>query len=220
LDIITLVHVAKTGGTFIRNYFKRIGTELKVVHDIEKRDRKSYTFSFVRNPWEWQVSLYFHMRQSWQEQPRRERFINTYPTFNDYVKALDNDTVNFVYFSHMLELNNVIYSQSNNNKLDFVGKIENIYTDLYHILRENKIIETVKPEIFYTNSYSGDNAGIKKNSPIGHTKHKHYSAYYNNRTIQQVYDNNKHIIKKFNYIFENITYKHTGEHNYKNTTYL
>jgi len=213
--MIYFIHVAKTSGTFIQNYFYRIfgvkrygkNSKFKVVKNIKNLD--GYIFTFIRNPWEWQVSSYFHLRQSWQCRDRKG-FIKNYPTFDDYMKIVGGTEKEFLtkyradnqYFTQLF--NTII----NMNKINFIGKMEQLYDDINIVLKDNEINSVISPKKFYDEIYleesqiSHDKFNRKNMSKIGSTIHDHYSTYYTDETIKQIYDNNKEIIDNYGYEFE------------------
>ncbi len=77
-----------------------------------------YKFTFVRNPWDWQVSLYHYMLQS--KKHRQHKLIKSF-TFEEYIDWRVN---------HDLKLQSKRFVDGDGNMLvDFVGQFENLEED-------------------------------------------------------------------------------------------
>lgn len=76
---------------------------------------KYYKFTFVRNPWDWQVSLYHYMLQS--KRHHQHKLIKKM-TFEQYIDWR---------VTHDLKLQSARFTDSDGNSLvDFVGRFENL----------------------------------------------------------------------------------------------
>ena len=84
-----------------------------------------FTFGFVRNPWDWQVSLYHYMKKT--KVHHQHSLINSMNGFNEYIKwRLDNiDRYQKDFFTD--EEEKVI--------VDFIGRYENLVIDFDKITR-------------------------------------------------------------------------------------
>ncbi len=130
-----------------------------------------FKFGFVRNPWDWQVSLYHFMLKSKNHFQHNQ--IKKLNNFDSYIKWRVNKNLKLQkeYF----------YDEKNNCLVDFIGKIENIDEDFNEIC--NKIgIKATMPH---------------KNQ----TKHKQYQEYYNLHTRELIAKNFREDIELFNYQF-------------------
>ena len=94
------------------------------------RDKKYfnnyYIFAFVRNPYNWFLSLYNYIKRS---KNHKEYQVVKNLTLNDFL-------------DYAIEINMPIqsdYISSDKNKIDFVGKIENIHNDFNYISKKLKI---------------------------------------------------------------------------------
>ena len=77
-----------------------------------------YSFSFVRNPWDWQVSLY-HFIQTNKFNPQRGLVSSM--NFDDYIKwRVEEDR-------HLQS--SFIFDRHGNQLVDFVGRFENLSND-------------------------------------------------------------------------------------------
>ena len=77
-----------------------------------------FTFSFVRNPWDWQVSLYHFIQTN--KFNHQSRMISEM-SFDDYIKwRVEEDR-------HLQK--DFVYDRHGNLLVDFVGKLENLNAD-------------------------------------------------------------------------------------------
>jgi hypothetical protein len=107
-------------------------TELKA--SIPDYDRL-FTFAFVRNPWDWQVSLYHFMKS----RPLRPN--------HSMVKAMSFEDYLHWRLEHDLHLQkSFIFDGHGNCLVDFIGKYENLNADFSHICKKVGINETL-PEL-------------------------------------------------------------------------
>lgn len=88
-----------------------------------------YSFSFVRNPWDWQVSLYHFIRTNKFNYQRR---LVSAMSFEDYIRwRVEEDRhlqLDFLVDRHGKQL------------VDFVGRYENLAEDFGHICRRIGIV--------------------------------------------------------------------------------
>jgi hypothetical protein len=131
-----------------------------------------FKFSFVRNPWDWQVSIYHYMLQ-FKFHPQH-RIIKKMKTFDEYIEWRIN---------YDLELQKEFVFDKNGKMLvDFVGRFENIQNDFKEICSRLNI-----PAI---------------DLPVLNTsKHTYYKDYYNTHTRNLIGDAFKDDIITFNYDF-------------------
>lgn len=131
-----------------------------------------YSFAFVRNPWDWQVSLY-HYICSHPLHPQH-RTIKKLENFNDYISwRIDNGVE--LQKSFVTDLDGRVI-------LDFVGHYENLSSDFAKACQALGIESTLP----------------HKNI----SKHQDYKQYYNDRTAQKIADHYKEDIELFGYSFE------------------
>ena len=139
------IHIPKTGGSSIERFFGQDhglpGTP-PAHHNVHWYMKNSsnfdqlYKFSFVRNPWDRYVSLYFY---------KRERF-NYEESFTDFCKNAAEYVLEKPGHRRqvdMLMINGEI-------AVDFVGKMENFQTDFDVVCRHLNIEETTLPHINQT----------------------------------------------------------------------
>jgi hypothetical protein len=97
------------------------------IRDYLGADYNSYfSFAFVRNPFDWQVSNYFYIKQR-RRHPRYKEVRNL--TFSEYLE--------WTLHKNRIYLQSECISEPYDNAkiiVDFVGKFENIETDFNYIL--------------------------------------------------------------------------------------
>ena len=131
-----------------------------------------FKFTFVRNPWDWQVSLYHYMLQ-YDKHPQHE-LVTKMKSFDEYIEwRIQED----------LEIQKeFIYDKNNNLIVDFVGKFENLQEDFDKICDR---ININKIQLPFSNK----------------SKHGYYKDYYNEHTRKLIADAFKKDIETFQYEF-------------------
>lgn len=131
-----------------------------------------FKFSFVRNPWDWQVSLYHYMLQ-FKFHPQHRK-ISKMKSFDEYIEWR---------IAEDLELQKeFIYDKNGKLLIDFVGRFENIQNDFNIICSKINIPQMELP----------------KANP---SKHSFYKDYYNKHTRDLIASAFKEDIDTFNYEF-------------------
>lgn len=188
------VHVNKTGGATINRFLGG-----RPAHMSAKGYRKTYPnyfddyfkFSFVRNPWDKLVSLYFmHTRLNWDL--RWDWSAVTAPCFSDFLRithGYNKTKQRHIYrghpTGHMRMSNQLDWLVDENGSLivDFVGRFENYQEDFNTVC---------------------DKIGIPQPQEIPHrnkSEHKHYTEYYDNETREIVATRFAKDIEYFGYEF-------------------
>ena len=195
-DKFIFFHVPKTAGTSIHSCFngnlrslysdlgvnyERLSGFLKVIDthvsasEVKSKLGLSYneyfTFAFVRNPWDWRVSLYKYICKS-KHHPCHKLY-KEYKDFADYIK-------NTKYVNTRLQFEYI--SDNNEVIIDYVGRFENLQEDFNIICDKIGIPQQQLPH---------------KNP----TKHKHYTEYYDDETRQIVAERYAKDIEYFGYEF-------------------
>ena len=129
-----------------------------------------YKFGFVRNPWDWQVSLYTFMLKN-HKHPQH-RIIKNMTSFDQYIEwRVNND----------LHLQMKAFCDEDGNLLvDFIGKFENLHADFEKVCRRLK----VEAELPHLNRSRAD-----------HDFLKHYSE----KSLKMVAEGFREDIERFNY---------------------
>jgi len=130
-----------------------------------------YKFAFVRNPWDWQVSLYHYMLKN--KSHRQHTLISAMKSFDEYIvwrvsegKVLQKDFVT---------------DSEDTMIVDFVGRYENLNNDFLQVCKVLNI-----------------NASLPH---INKSSHMNYRSYYSAETRNLVEENFSEDIELFGYTF-------------------
>lgn len=173
------IHIYKNAGTSIstalipftsnklqryaNNQLKKIGisylkdqpcsthaTASEIIETIGEKEFKSlFSFAVVRNPWDWQVSLYQYMLKN--PGHRQHKLTKGFQNFEDYLDWRCNKEVRFQ--------KDFIYSQNGELLVNFVGKFETLDQDFKVVckrlniparLPKVNVSNTVPYQNFYT----------------------------------------------------------------------
>jgi hypothetical protein len=194
------VHIYKVAGSSIRaalnkyqyppheNYFYHLLKRVKwlpsdqTLHSHSKaRDIKkavperyfnsSFKFAFVRNPWDWQVSLYFYALQD--EQHPQHQLTKNFSGFEEYLEWRVSEDL------HLQK--EFVTDEKDRLLVNFVGKIENLEDDFNYVCKQLGVEESLP----------------HKNV----SQHEHYKNYYNEKTRKLVAQHFKKDIELFDYSF-------------------
>lgn len=186
------IRINKTASSSIINVLKgKAGLKGEGHQDALQAKRKYkknfdpyFKFCFVRNPWD-RVASCFHYNagRNWDRYP----FSKT-PEFNFWVKEwyAKGARKGFHRFSHSPCID-WISDKRGNITTDFIGRFENLNEDFKTLCDKIGIEDAKLPH-------------LNKSS-----KHKHYSAYYNQESIDIIAEMHKKDIDYFNYSFDDIT---------------
>lgn len=195
------VHVPKTGGTSIKTVLQRHGTmsvykEYKyrgVVQENKNlwKHSKSQTiknniprdlwnscfkFAFVRNPWDWLVSVYFYIKKD--KADNRHKLCNSMD-FKGFVRWFILDSPDI----YPIKSGQISFVSNRKGKiiLDFVGRFEKLEKHTRYIFKK---------------------IGVRRSIPHRNkTEHKKYREYYDKYTKNLVGDFFEKDIVMFNYEF-------------------
>lgn len=205
-----LLHFPRTGGTFLRETLARHLPENSdtamvpghgTINEIPREYESLPKLGFIRNPWDWYVSVY----TGWQgmKQHRPEAFEGHILEKISY----SGNTIDFESF-----LVGVLNEQHYGNGM---GPLNWAYINMYGLTKEtiggnipglklarfeNLRQETI--DFMEDNDISMSKAlaeAIRSDPPINGFKRKSYRDYYNNNLINLVYDKHREIIDKYNY---------------------
>jgi len=133
--------------------------------------RKLYKFAFVRNPWDWQVSLYHFIKSS----PDHFRYnLVKDMNFKDYLRWR-------VYEDKTLQID-FVTDENGQIIVDFIGRYENLYQDLKKVCKVLNIKFNYLPH-------------------LNKSKHDYYKKYYCKETRKIVERNFKEDIEFFKYTY-------------------
>jgi hypothetical protein len=131
--------------------------------------REYFKFGFVRDPWDWQVSLYTYMLKS--PKHRQHEFIKKMNSFEKYIRWRVNEEV---------RLQKNAFYDGDKCLVDFVGKMENLDADFKKVCNQININVTLP----YLNKSRTESSYLK---------------YYDQTTIDLVYEAFLDDILTFNY---------------------
>ncbi len=131
-----------------------------------------YKFAFVRNPWDWQVSLYYYMLQ--EPSNHQHNLIKEMRSFDEYIEWRVSQDLHFQ--------KDFVTDDNGELIVDFVGRYENLLED-FHFVCQNLGINAKLPY-------------------INKSKHEDYRKYYNRHTIKLIEEYFQEDIEFFKYTFD------------------
>ena len=134
-----------------------------------------FTFTIVRNPWDRCVSSFYWLQ--------KKKGIDEKYNFKSYIKSYFNNEFGVVKYSQKMKCQYTwLVDESDNIKVDFIGRFENLQED-FDIVCDK--INIPRQQLPYVNS----------------TKHKHYTEYYDDETRSIVAEKYAKDIEYFGYEF-------------------
>lgn len=190
------IHIPKCGGTFLQSLFFRFEvverryTEPQYghlyLHQLNSVENK-YIFSFVRHPYTWWPSYY-----NWC---KKDRFIDVEracPNFDSWLKEYGPFWMG--QYSRLVQRyigEDPLYQC--NNKINFVGKIENVYDDLLFAFKQ------AGEDVYEPNYWRFINYGlISKNSEIDLNRQE-YDRDISDESRETIYKAEKYMFDRFGY---------------------
>lgn len=190
------VHTYKTGGTSIRTALRpyrdrpgyvqialsKLGFVDLATHSTAQEVKSQYpsewndyfTFAFVRNPWSWQVSLYFFTLEN--EYNHHHEVVKSLGSFKEYIQWRVDGNKQL--------LTDFVTDKDGNRIVDYVGRMETMQSDFQKICNHLDI----------------DAKLPHKNK----SSHHDYREYYDEETKQLVAKHFASDIERFGYCFEGI----------------
>tara|TARA_B110000495_G_C22903606_1_gene527373 strand:- start:386 stop:964 length:579 start_codon:yes stop_codon:yes gene_type:complete len=183
------VHVPKNAGCSISN---ALGRSVEVInHDRRKSDfryfkdhnlsKKTFSFAFVRNPWDRVVSAYSFVKKGGVnagDKADRDKYLAQYSSFSEFVKNFDDSILEQIHFVPQYKW---ICGDNGDVIVDFVGRFENLREDFNTVCG----VIGVKAELPHSNK----------------GKHKHYTKFYDAETEQVIAEKYAKDIEYFEYGF-------------------
>ena len=158
--------------------YKGIDVQHRKIDQYKTENEKKYfTFTFVRNPWERFLSEYFYIKK--QKGCECDDFDKNYPTFKHFVK---NNGIKCCYYAHDFPQIDFVFNSNHGKLTNFVGRCEDMQYDFDYVCGKLKIPKVKLPH----------------RNP---TKHKHYTEYYDDETREIVAEKYAKDIEYFNYEF-------------------
>ena len=128
-----------------------------------------YKFGFVRNPWDWQVSLYTYMLK--EENHFQHELIKSFKNFDEYIDWRVHED---------LTLQKSFFYSGDEFLMDFVGKFENLGSDFRYIC-DHLAIRTELPLLNRSRS------------------NRHFLHFYSKDSLEMINDAFKEDITLFGY---------------------
>jgi hypothetical protein len=144
----------------------------------EEEYQTFFKFAFVRNPWDWQVSMYHFILK--ETTHIRHNLVKSMKSFDEYLEWVVNTKKPFPRGTTKLQ-HEVITDKNGDLIIDYVGKFESLTDDFNHICKVLDI-NTSLPH-------------------INRTSHKDYQTYYNSFSKKLVSEHFKEDIELFGYSF-------------------
>ena len=146
----------------------------EVLSDLgEKTFERFFKFAFVRNPWDWQVSLYEYMLQN-KGHPQHD-LIKNMANFEEYIEWRVS--------KEMVVQKRFISDNRGNIIVDFVGRYENLQADFQKICAKLGIASEALPH-------------------LNRSDRRDYRQYYNERTKNLILEYAREDIEMFCYDFD------------------
>ena len=142
-----------------------------------ENEKKYFTFTFVRNPWERFLSEYFYIKK--EKGCGCNDFDENYPSFKHFVI---NNGIKCCNYAHDFPQIDFVFNSNHGKLTNFVGRCEDMQYDFDYICGKLKIPKTKLPH----------------RNP---TKHKHYTEYYDDETKEIVEEKYAKDIEYFGYEF-------------------
>lgn len=177
------IHIYKNAGNSIKNLlhdyhnpkytFKHPHYKAKNIKETLGDKYSEYiSFVVIRNPWDWQVSLYHYMLKD--KEHHQHEFIKSLGNFDNYIKWRCEKEVRYQ--------TTFLLDDDNNCIVDYILKFENLNEDM------KKMCEII-------------NIPYQSLPHINPTKHNNYKSYYTEETKDLVYKAFKKDIEAFGYKF-------------------
>lgn len=201
------VHLQKCAGTFVETFLlenikgcESAWPKHRGILSVDLNCKDKIKFGMIRNPFDWYVSW-------WAKESQSD--VTLFPeilteaareNFNVFLQNIDKADFGLQHdidgrFLKKYSIGALTYrfinayTNGSNLIVDYVLKLEEMYDKLPKILNFTEELKEV----------------FKSMSKIHTSKHSHYSEYYNQESIDIVYNKDKLIIEKFGYNYEENT---------------
>ena len=214
---ILFIHIPKTCGKLITNNMEKNSNlyfyghyPYKIWKDLHPNiSNSTIIFTFVRNPWDKMVSLYFYTLNIYREMG---------PFFSNY-EYINNDFNEWLAWNYNENIEKLKITKSINGKTNNIEHISHFELNFknqidlltYENGNINENITIIKYENFCENNniikdfFNKNNlVNYDFNRKLNVTQHEHYSKYYNDKSIQLIEKYFSKDIQMFNYKFETI----------------
>lgn len=205
--LMYFVHTPKCGGTFVDGHFHKWRVRCPTMTLPATRGRHltylefkrafreygldiddGYTFSVVRNPWDWHVSFYHYIKGD--RGGRQSGHLFEYElfqrlSFKDYLKWLDDPTTRRTPHGYLSRpVSDWVVDEAGNIAVDRILKQETLEADLGAMVGQLKLAVTVRAERPNTSSREAD-----------------YRTYYDTQSAELVGRRHQRDLELFGYSF-------------------
>ena len=187
------IHIPKTAGTSVARTLFDMESRHIPYFEYEKANRRKFEryfkFAFVRNPWDRLLSAFLFLKKGGMNDADRtwaEYNLAKFQSFEQFVHEWVTEE-NVWKWVHFIPQHYFICDSSGQNKMDFVGRMENLREDFT-----------------YLSSRLGKNIEL---TLMNTTRDDHYSCYYTKEMRDIVYIAYAKDMVLFNYKFEYQTEK-------------
>jgi hypothetical protein len=136
-------------------------------------------FAFVRNPWDWQVSMYHFLLK--ESSNSRYSIVKSMVNFDEYLQWVVSTKNPYPKGATKLQ-KDMITDAEGNLIVDFVGRYENLVQD-FQVICEVLALKASLPH-------------------LNNTVHRNYRSYYNEKTKKMIEEHFKEDIELFGYTFD------------------
>jgi len=171
-------YMLRKSGMFVPQKFRLlpVHADARTIRDRVGHEifNQYFKFGFVRNPWDWQGSLYFFILK--KKRHYLHRLVSRFKTLDDYVKWHVTD-------DKSRRLQKDFFSDADGKIIvNFIGRFENLDEDFNYIQSKIGLPIVLLPR-------------------INTTQHRDYRTYYSDISAAHIADFYKQDIEFFNYNF-------------------
>lgn len=216
---VIFVHIPKIAGNSIRSNLKKNfedslflakqpmlhphSSMLEIKNELRKYNiscDNTFRFAFVRNPWDWLLSLYFyHIKHP--EMKYNGKSVESYGCFENFCEKVDFQTnpCNRKPEVERSTQTSYLIDEDGNLLVDFVGRYENLNEDYNVCIKMiNSFLNLTESQIAYQNTILS-----WENKSPSYSQGKNCRKYYNKKTWELVRDKFKCDVDRF---YPNIQY--------------
>ncbi len=148
-----------------------------------KRWNSSFSFAFVRNPWDLMVSAYVFLSQKGSSYAKLEKYSEQIKKMDNFSEFMKSDFGRYQILEYKGNMRDWLCDDNQKILVNFVGKLENFNEDWHYVCQR---------------------IGLNCQQFLPHekkTERKKYQDYYNEETKKMVDQRFEWVIKEFGYTF-------------------